>query len=412
MPVFEYIGLDAAGKPAKGVIDAETPKSARTRLRKQNVFPTDVWLQQKGATRGTGINVSIDFSKYFQRVTSEDLATMTTQMSTLVGASIPVVEALTALVEQTENPKLKAALVDIRGKVNEGISMAKAMRAHPTIFSDLYVNMVDAGEQSGAMEQVLQRLEAYTRSQEELRSKVFSALTYPVLMMSVSTLMVLGLFAFVVPRLRRIFDSFGKEVPFTTRMVFGFSDFILSPWTWGVGIVVIPLLLWGVWRYIHTTKGREKWHRLQLRVPVFGRLNRLVGVSRFCRTLATLLSSGVPVLTALNITKSVVGNDIIAAAVESAARNISEGQSIATPLKQSGEFPPIVTHMITIGEKTGELETMLNKVADAYDSQVESAVNALTSLLTPVLVLVMGGVVFVVALGVIMPMMSLTSAIH
>lgn len=409
MAVFEYVGVDAAGKPAKGVIDADSAKTARGRLRKQGVFPTDVWAQKAGAARGKGLNIEIDTSKYFQRISARDLSVMTSQLSTLVGAAVPLVESLSALVDQTENPKLKAVLVEVREKVNEGWSLAKALRQHPAVFEDLFVNMVDAGEQSGALEVVLQRLSTYMDDQVELQSKVVSAVTYPILMVCVSTALVLGLFGYVVPKLKRIFDSFDAVLPLITRLIFAVSDVVTNYW-WGLLLGMVAAAF-GFRAFIRRPRGRAWWHRATLRLPVFGKINRLVAVSRFCRTLGTLLNSGVPILTALGIVRNVVGNDVIAAAVDGASKNIAEGQSIAVPLKQSGEFPPIVTHMITIGEKTGELEKMLTKVADAYDSQVEATVSTLTSLLTPILVVIMGGVVFVVALGILLPMLQLSQSI-
>jgi general secretion pathway protein F len=410
MPVYEYIGLDGAGKSTKGIVDADSPKSARGRLRKQGVFPTEVWEKKEGATRGRGINVEIDFGKYFQRVSVQDLATLTSQLSTLVGAGIPMVEALNALVDQTENPKLKSVLVEVRQKVNGGTSLARAMRAHPEIFGDLFVNMVDAGEQSGALDLVLTRLTEYTESQVALRGKLVTAITYPILMMLVSSALVLGLFTFVIPRIKRIFDSFGEGLPFITTVLFTISNFVTGYW-W-LCIIMLVGGVWGLRRFVKTPRGHSWWDRTMLRLPVFGKINRLVAVSRFCRTLATLLVSGVPILTALSIVRTVVGNEVIATAIDAAGRNIAEGQSIAVPLKASGQFPPIVTHMITIGEKTGELEGMLGKVADAYDSQVENTVNTLTSLLTPILTLFMGGVVAVIALGILLPMLNLSSVVQ
>jgi len=410
MAVYEYVGLDAAGKSTKGIVDADSPKTARGRLRKQGVFPTEVWEKKEGATRGKGINVEIDFGKYFQRISVQDLATLTSQLSTLIGAGIPMVEALTALVDQTENAKLKGVLVEVRQKVNGGTSLARAMRGHPDVFGDLFVNMVDAGEQSGALDLVLTRLTQYTESQVALRGKLVAAVTYPLLMMVVSGALVLGLFTFVIPRIKRIFDSFGEGLPLITTVLFTISNIVTGYW-WLLAIVTFGAI-WGLRRYVKTPNGRLWWDRTALKIPVFGKINRLVAVSRFCRTLATLLVSGVPILSALTIVRTVVGNEIIAAAIDGASRNIAEGQSIALPLKASGQFPPIVTHMITIGEKTGELEGMLGKVADAYDSQVENTVNTLTSLLTPILTLFMGLVVATIALGILLPMLSLSSVVR
>ena len=410
MAVYEYKGLDSGGKATAGVVDAESPKAARARLRKQGMFPQNVWLKKGGAVSGTGINVSINFEKYFQHVSVQDIAQFTSQLSTLVGAAIPLVDALSALCDQVENKKLKEVLVDIRAKVNEGSSLAKALRQHTTVFDDLFINMVDAGEQSGALEIVLKRLEEYTTKQVQMRSKLSSALAYPILMTAMSLLMVVGLFTLVLPRIKRIFDSFDKALPLLTQVLFSISNFMVGYW-WLI-LIVGGLSSYFFRRHITTEKGRLWWHQRQLRFPVFGRVNRLVAVSRFCRTLGTLLTSGVPVLTALGITRSVVGNDVVALAIDNATKNIAEGQSIAVPLKASGEFPPIVIHMISVGEKTGELETMLSKVSDAYDMEVDNTLNTMTSLLTPILMVIMGGVVLVIALGILLPLMQLSSVVR
>lgn len=408
MAVFEYKGFDAGGKSVQGIVDADSPKAARAKLRKQNTFATEVWEQKAGAaTRGSGLKIEVDFSRFFQRVSTQDIATMTSQLATLVGSGIPMVEALSALVDQVENPLLKRVLVEIRQDVNEGDQLARAMRKHPKVFSSLYINMVGAGEQSGALDIVLRRLTDYTESQVKLQGKVTSAMMYPLLMGGVSALIVIGLFVGVIPRIRRIFDSFNAGLPLITRVMLGISDFLASYW-WLVGLL-IGGMVYGAWRWVRTTQGRKKWHRWKLTMPIFGKVNRLVAVSRFCRTLSTLLDSGVPILTAVGIVKNVVENDILAEAIENAGRNIREGQSIAGPLKESGEFPPLVTHMIAIGEKTGELEPMLGKVSDSYDQQVENMLGAMTSLLEPILILTMGGVVAIVALSILLPMLNLSA---
>lgn len=408
MAVYEYKGIDSAGKAVKGVIDADSPKSARAKLRRQSMFPTEIFEQVQGkATQGKGLNVQVDFSKYFQSVSAQDIATMTSQLSTLVGAGIPMVEALSALIEQIDNPALKPVLVKIREDVNQGDALAVAMKKHPKVFNHLFISMIGAGEASGALETVLRRLTDYTEASVRLRDKLRSAMMYPVLMGIVSALIVIGLFVGVIPKIRRIFESFDAALPLPTRIVLGISDGLLAYW--------LPFLLlagfsvYGIRRYVATPKGRRAWHSIQLRIPIFGNINRMVAVSRFCRTLSTLLDSGVPILTAVNIVKAVVDNDIIAEAVESAGKNIREGQSIAVPLKESGQFPPLVTHMIAIGEKTGELEPMLGKVADAYDTQVENMVGAMTSLLEPLMILTMGGIVTMVALSILLPMMQMSS---
>jgi general secretion pathway protein F len=413
--VFEYKGLDAGGKAVTGIVDADTAKVARLRLRKQGLFPTDVREQQEGAARrGQSIlDTQIDVEKYFQFITRRDISVMTQQLSTLVGAHVPMAEALNALVDQTEKSKLKVILSKVKERVNEGAALADAMADHPRVFDDLYVQMVRAGERSGALAEVLKRLASYADSQVKLTGQIVTAVAYPILLGLVGTLLLGGIFTFVIPRVRGLFEAMpgGLEaLPIVSRFVFFFGDLLVSAW-W-----LFPLLLLGVAfgfrSWVRTPAGRARWDRFRLKVPLFGRLNRLVAVSRFCRTFATLLVSGVPIVSALQIVQAVVGNTVIADVVGRATHNIQEGQSIAVPLKQSGEFPPLVTHMISIGEKTGELERMLTVVADTYEDQVESTISALTTMLGPAMILTIGGIVFLVAWGLLTPMMNISQLVR
>ncbi len=417
MAVYEYKGLDGRGKAIAGIIDAEGSKSARARLRKQGLFPTDIKQQAvsgggSGDTekKGGGLSREVDVAAFFQRVGIKDVSAMTTQLATLIGANIPMVEALAAIQEQCEKDKLKVILADVREKVNQGGSLADAMENHPKIFSDLYVNMVRAGEASGSLDLVLQRLAAYTEGQVKLRGKVTGAMIYPILMSVVGGAIVLGLFVFVIPRIRRVLESFGQALPAITRITLGISELVLG-WWWAIGLVGLgAYTLFRRWKA--TKAGRFKWHSLLLKAPVLGPIVRRVAVTRFCQTLSTLLDSGVPILTAVGIVERVVQNDVLARAVREAADNISEGDSISAPLRQSGEFPPLVTHMIAIGERTGELESMLGKVADAYESQLESTLEGLTSLLEPLLILVMGGVVGFIAMAIMLPMLNMSNSLR
>jgi general secretion pathway protein F len=414
MPVFKYEGFDAGGKALSGLVDADSAKVARTRLRKQGVFPTEVREQTEAARSGSGLNVQIDLSKYLQRISQSDIAQMTTQLSVLIGASIPMVEALNALTDQTEKPKLKVILTQVKEKVNEGAPLADAISEHPGVFENLYVQMVRAGERSGALDEVLRRLASYTDSQMKTQGKVLSALLYPILMSMVGLLILTGLFIGVIPRIRDLFDSLGGQdsLPFLTKIVFGIGDLVMH-WYSPIVIGLVGAAVWyGFRRWLATPQGRWRFDLFKLRMPVFGRINRLLAVSRFSRTLGTLLTAGVPILQALEISKNVVGNVVIADAVQKAAGNIQEGQSIAPPLRASGQFPAMVTHMIATGEKTGDLEKMLNVVADTYDNEVSVQLEALTSLLGPLVILAMGGTVFLVALSLLLPMMNISRMIH
>ena len=408
MAVYEYKGLDSSGGAVNGIIDADNAKAARSKLRRDGVFPTTIAEQKnKGASTGAGLSREVDIAQYFERITPKDIAAMTGQMSTLVGANIPIVEALTALVDQVEKPKLERILRDIREKVNQGATLADALRDHSDVFPPLYTNMVGAGEQSGALETVLQRLTDYTENQVALRGKIVTALTYPALMGGVSGLIIIGLFVGVIPRIRRVFDSMDTALPALTQFVMAISDFLIAYWPL---LLVLSMGAIAAFRYwVKTPEGQTAWHGFLLRIPVLGPVTRKVAVSRFCRTMSTLLDSGVPILSAVAIVKTVVGNDIIAEAIAGAGKNIAEGQSIAVPLKESGQFPPLVTHMINIGEKTGELEPMLGKVADAYDQEVERTLEGLTSILEPVMIVVMGGIVAVVALSILLPMLNMSA---
>jgi general secretion pathway protein F len=415
VPVFEYRGLDGGGKAVSGIVDADTAKVARLRLRKQGLFPTDIRAQQEGAARrGQSIlDTQIDVEKYFQFITSRDISVMTTQLSTLIGAHVPMAEALSALVDQTEKSKLKVVLSRVKERVNEGAGLAEAMADHPRVFDDLYIQMVRAGERSGALAEVLKRLATYAESQVKLQGQIISAVAYPILLGMVGTLMLGGIFTFVIPRVRGLFEAMPgglAALPIVSRMVFFAGDMLVSAW-W-----LIPLILLGLAAafraWVRTPAGRGRWDKFRLRVPLFGKLNRLVAVSRFCRTFATLLVSGVPIVAALQIVQAVVGNTVISDVVGRATVNIQEGQSIAVPLKQSGEFPPLVTHMISIGEKTGELERMLTVVADTYEDQVEATISALTTMLGPAMILMIGGIVFLVAWGLLTPMMNISSLVR
>jgi general secretion pathway protein F len=412
MPVFEYKGFDAKGAAVTGLIDADNGKMARKRLRSQQVFPTEVKEQSGEATRGTGLNMEIDIQQYLEFVSTRDVANLTSQMSVLVGASVPIAETLAALVEQTEKNKLKIILSKVRERVNEGATLADALADHPSVFDKLYVSMVRAGERTGALSVVLSRLSKFADEAVKLQGQIVSALAYPVLMAMVGVFLLIAIFVGVLPQVRGMFASFGGEenLPMVTQVVFWCGDMLVG-YGW-----VAPVAACGAYvlfhRWVSKVEGRAAFDSFKLRMPLFGRLNRLVAVSRFCRTLGTLLVSGVPIVSALAIVRDVVGNVVIADTIQQASLNIQEGQSIARPLHESGQFPPMVIHMIKVGERTGELERMLNLIADAYEGEVESTVKAVTSLLGPLTILAMGGIVFIVALGLLLPMQELSNSIR
>lgn len=413
MAVFEYKAFDGGGAAVNGVIDADTAKTARARLRRQGLFPTEVKEQTGKAVQGQGWNREIDVQQYLEFVTKRDIAIVTAQLAVLIGASVPMAEALAALVDQTEKNKLKVILSKVKERVNEGATLADALADHPQVFDELYVSMVRAGERTGSLGDVLSRLSKFADASVKLQGQIVSALAYPILMMVVGTAMLIMIFVGVLPQMRSMFDSFGGEenLPLITKVVFFVGDQLVA-WGWWVG----PLVIAGAWfafhRWTSTPAGRHRFDTAKLTAPGLGRMNRMVAVSRFCRTLGTLLVSGVPILQALSIVRAVVGNVVIAETITQAAANIQEGQSIARPLQESGQFPPMVVHMIKVGERTGELERMLNLIADAYDDEVENAVKAVTSLLGPLAILGLGGVIGLVALALLLPMQQLSSSIQ
>jgi general secretion pathway protein F len=296
----------------------------------------------------------------------------------------------------------------VKQDVNEGASLAKAFAKHPKIFNNVFVNMVEAGEESGTLEVVLIRLADFTEAQMKLINKIKGAMMYPVIMMVVGSVLVSGIFIFVIPKLAKIFTSMKMELPLPTRICISISNYMQVYW-W-----TIPLLIfcasWLFVKWKDSPKGKMKWHSMTLSAPVFGKIVKMVNVSRFCSTLATLLSSGVPILTALKIVRNLVGNVHMQAAIEQASISVQEGGSIAQPLKESGHFPSMVTHMITLGERSGEVEDMLKIVSENYEDQVDSKVNGLTTTLEPIMIVVMGITVLFIVLSVILPMMQLNQA--
>ena len=405
MPVFEYRALNTAGKSVQGLREADSAKTLRSTLRREGVFLTEV-VGQKQADAQASRDVNVR-RWVLGRITAEDLAIATRQLAVLVHAGIPLVEALTALVEQVEKEKFKRVLGDVKQRVNEGSTLGDALGAHPRVFGDLFVNMIRAGEQSGALEVVLVRLADFTESQARLRSKILGTMAYPVLMMLIGSLVLGVLFTVVIPRVTKIFQDTKATLPWMTRLLIGFTS-IVTQWWW-VFLLLLVAGVWGFLRWRATPAGRARWDRFVLTVPVFGRLARIIAIGRFARTLSTLLKSGVPLLVSMDIVKNVVGNVRLAEVIEQARDAIREGESIAAPLKRSGEFPPLVHHMVAIGERSGALEEMLANVASAYEAQVDTTVSALTSLLEPIMIVAMGAVVAFIVFSVLMPILQLNT---
>jgi general secretion pathway protein F len=402
MAVFQWQGIDARGKDVKGIRDADNPRLLRALLRREGILATAIEEEQAARTR---TRREIDFAQYFQRVSIQDVAVTTRQLATLLRAGVPLVESLSALIDQVEHQKLKAALTQTRDKVNEGTSLADALKAHPKIFEDLYVNMVAAGESSGTLDTVLERLAEHLDASAGLRDKVFSALAYPAFMVVFGIAVIALLMVVVVPKVTSIFEGFDATLPWYTRTLIFVSNTLSS--FWWLLFMIIGGCIYAFRRWKATPAGRKSWDTRILKLPLLGSLVLMIALARFSRTLSTLLGSGVPLLAALGITRNVLGNVELMRVVEEARGSIREGESIAAPLKRSGAFPPIVTQMIAIGERSGQLEQMLSHGAISYENQVDSRLATLTSLLGPVMIVVMGVMAGGIALSILMPLMQI-----
>ena len=406
MPQFEYQGINSQGKSVKGSVSGDNLAGAKTQLRKEGIFPSQIYeitvQRLDRQTRGLGL------SAYLSKVSVEDLATTTRQLATLIGAHVPLVEALSALTEQIENQKLRAAFSQVRSDVNEGSTFHKALARFPEIFSDLYVNMVASGEASGALDIVLQRLADFLEYQDRLKKKIGASLAYPILMIVVGTIAVLIIFTMVIPEIESIFTENKQTLPLLTQITLGISRFLVAYW-WAV-MIAAAAVFESVRRYLNSASGKRNWDDIKLRLPLFGNIVRMIAVSRFTKTLSTLLKSGIPLLPSLNVVKTVVGNQTIQRAIEQATIDLTEGQNISDPLRRSRQFPSLVTHMIGVGEKTGELEQMLERVAEHYEYQVNTRVQSFMSLLEPVMIVTLAGVVLLIVLSVLMPMLELNNS--
>lgn len=402
MAIYAYKGIDAGGKNVKGIKDADSAKGLRALLKRDGVMVTEVLEQAEAAKKSAR---EIDLRKLLRRVSTLEIGISTQQLAVLLRSGIPLVEALTALIDQLEQPELKGAFTDARDKVREGTSFADALRPHPKYFSPLYVNMVAAGEASGTLDVVLQRLAEFLDAQAKLKGKVTSALAYPIVMAALSMVIIAVMMTVVVPKVTSIFEGFGEALPWYTTALIWTSGVFTNYW-W----LLIMLIVGGVYgfrKWKATEEGLEKWDRFVLRIPLFGNLLLMVAVARFARTLSTLLRSGVPVLQAMQITRNVLGNVELMKVVDVARESVREGEGLSKPLKASGRFPPIVTHMIAIGERSGQLEEMLEHVAAAYDQQVDVRVQAMTSLLEPLIIVVMGGMSAGIAFAILMPLLKI-----
>lgn len=408
MPVFEYRALDAAGKVREGILDADTAREARVKLRGQKFHVVDLRTKADiGGKRRDWV------PPLLKRRHSEEVAGVTRQLATMLRSGIPLAQSLSALIDQAEHPDLEAVLRDVREKVTQGANLADAMAFHPAYFNDLFVNMVKAGQASGNLDVVLRRLADYLQKQNRTRARVKAALAYPVVMVIIGSLVVMGLMTFVVPRILAVVKSAGRGqavLPLPTQILIGASNFI-KDWWWAV--LVVAFGFWFLYRGALRSEGfRFRRDRFMLRIPVVGDLLKKSAVSRFAVTLSTLLKSGVPALHALTIVQNVVDNQVLSRGIREIHDRILEGADISGPMKRSGVFPPVVGYMISIGEQSGQLDEMLERVAEAYDEEMDVTTTKLTSILEPILIVAMALVVGFIVLAVLLPIMDIGANIR
>jgi type IV pilus assembly protein PilC len=401
---FEYRARDRAGAVREGHLEASSSAAVVRTLQEKGLVPLRV-----SEFRVTALNKEIKLPGFGKRVKPKAVAVLSRQLATMVNSGLSLVRALTVLERQTENPVLAGVVAEVRGRVEQGSSLSAALAEHPKIFGYLYVAMIQAGEVSGALDETLLRLAETLEGMVRLRSKVRSAMAYPVVVMSLVVVVVAAMMLFIVPIFDRIYDDLGGVLPFPTHVLMIISSILGKFWWAGALLTILAVV--GFRRWIATDNGRHTWDRFKLRVPVFGPVVKKVAISRFARTMAVLSRTGVPVLQALDIVSETAGNTVISDALRDVRDSVKRGESLAVPLARHEVFPPMVTQMMTVGEETGALDTMLSKVSEFYDQEVDDAVGALTSLIEPLLIVVMGVVVGGILICLYLPMFNIGSLV-
>lgn len=407
MPVFEYRALDAKGKNIKGIVDADSESQARTKLRSQGRYPVSIAVsrsrQSKAGSRG-GLGFGL-----FERVKSEEISIMTRQLATLMGAGIPLVQALDSLVEQTRNAGLKKVIAQIKGAVNEGNTLTNALAEHPKLFSSIYINMVRAGEASGALDIVLERLADFGEKQEALKGRLRAALVYPIFMAVIGSAILFILITYIVPNITQVFTEMDKVLPLPTLLLISLSDFLKMYW-WAC-LLLLGLVFTGLRYFILRPTGRSWWDFVKLKMFIVGPVVQKVILARFSSTLGSLLESGVGLMTSMQIVRTLVNNVHVARVIDAAMEQVQKGQTMTSALSASEWFPPMFVQMIAVGEQSGSLETMLDKVARAYEREVETAIMGMTSLIEPLMIAVMGLAVGFIVLSILLPIFEMNQMI-
>jgi len=408
MPVFVYEARDATGQLKRDTIEAQNVRLATQKLQEQKYTVINI-RERSGAAAQTDI---MAWYQKIKKVNEQALTVFSRQFATMINAGLAMVRCLDILSEQTEDKKLQQTLIQVRRDVEGGSTLSNALGKHPGVFSTLYISMVKAGEMGGVLDEVLERLANFMEKDFALKKKVKSALTYPVVILIMAMCIVFFLVTYILPTFVSLFEGMSLTLPLPTKILITATKAARNPMIIGPVLVLFVFGGAAVNRYIQTPFGKKQYDLLRLNIPVFGLLNKKVAISRFCRTLGTLLSSGVPIMQALEIVGKASGNEIIAMTVTKIRESIREGESIASPLGASGMFPPMVTQMVAVGEETGNLDAMLSKISDFYDTEVEYLLSSLTSMLEPIMIVGMGGIVGFIVISVFLPLYQLIGSMH
>lgn len=410
MAKFEYIAVNARGEETAGAIEATSKDDAINKLRGGGLFPTQVAAEGQLTAQVKRTKKATQKSKVKKvrgKVKSKNLMIWTRQLATLIDSGLPLLRGLNVLSNQEPNPVLKSTVTQLADSVQTGSTFSESLSQHPKVFNKLYVNMVKAGELGGVLELVLNRLAEYQEKAQKLKNKIVSAMVYPVIVIFIAVAIVIFLLTYIVPQFVQIFENMvtggADSMPTLTKAVMAASDFVTNQWYILVGLVVLVIVAFKAWA--STKGGRKAMDRLKLKLPLFGPVILKSSIARFTRTLGTLVTSGVPILQALNITRDTAGNHMVADAITKVHDAVKEGESMVNPLEASKIFPPMVISMVEVGEETGQLPEMLLKIADVYDDEVDNAVSALTSLLEPIMIVVLAVIVAVIVLALFQPLL-------
>ncbi len=408
MPVYEYTALDPGGKKRKGIIEADSLASARQKIRQGGGYPVDISEtvpRSRDRKKGSLFPVNLG-----PRVRQQEIHVITRQLATLLEAGIPLVQALNGLIEQTGNRTLKTIIAQIKDSVNEGNTLTAALAEHPRLFSRIYINMVRAGEASGSLDVVLERLAEFGENQQALKSRITAAMIYPILMAVIGTGVLFMLITYIVPSITKVFENSNQALPLITILLIRVSTFLKQYW-WLI-LLGLAGLLFLLRLALRRPAGRRIWDRLKLTLPGLRDLNIKLASARFGRTLSSLLQAGVPLVTALQIVKNILNNVLLAEVLEQACDELEKGKSLSRTLRGNRWFPPMLIQMIGVGEQSGSLEKMLARAADSYEKEVETRIIALTSLIEPIMIIGMGAAVAVIVISILLPIFEMNQLIR